>query len=132
MPETLTLPGLPSMVPLARRAVRALAGDSPRLRDIELVVDELAANAVLHSAAGQGGGFGLMVDTAPGWARIEVSDPGPAPAAAQRDAEGHDEYRQGLVIVAEFSDKWGQDKDADGRSVRWAEFRWAQKDGQDA
>jgi anti-sigma regulatory factor (Ser/Thr protein kinase) len=129
MPETLTLPGLPSMVPLARRAAHALIAETlpegtPRAADIELVVSELASNAVLHSASGEGGVFGLTVDAAPGWVRVEIADPGPAAAPVRRDQEGHDEYARGLAIVAGFSDKWGQDKDAEGRSVRWAEFQW--------
>jgi len=129
MPETLTLPGLPSMVPLARRAAHALVtevlpGGSPRDDDIALVVSELTSNAVLHSAAGEGGAFDLVIDVTPGRVRIEVADPGPAAASGCRDSEGHDEYQRGLMIVAEFSDKWGHDKAADGKSVRWAEFRW--------
>lgn len=129
MPETLTLPGLPSMVPLARRAALALVaevlpGGSPRDRDIELVVSELTSNAILHSAAGEGGAFDMAVDAAPGRVRVEVADPGPAAASTHRDSDGHDEYKRGLMIVAEFADKWGQDKAADGRSVRWAEFQW--------
>jgi anti-sigma regulatory factor (Ser/Thr protein kinase) len=129
MPETLTLPGLPSMVPLARRAAHALVAEvlpdgTPRDRDIALVVSELTTNAILHSTAGQGGAFDLSVDASPGRVRIEVADPGAAASSTERDVDGHDEYQRGLMIVAEFADKWGHDKAADGRSVRWAEFRW--------
>jgi len=117
------------MVPLARRAAHALIVDAlpegtPRDADIQLVVSELAGNAVLHSAAGDGGAFDLVIDATAGCVRVEVADPGPAASSSRRDADGHDEYQRGLVIVAEFADKWGQDKAADGRSVRWAEFRW--------
>lgn len=124
MPESLILLALPSRVPLARRATRELVGESPRAGDIELVVSELATNAVLHSSAREDGVFELVIDAVPGRVRVEVADPGPADATLERDAGGHDEYKRGLMIVAGYADKWGHDKAADGRSVRWAEFQW--------
>jgi hypothetical protein len=68
-----TLPCLPSMVPVARRLARALLADCSRLDDAELVLGELYANAVRYGR----GEITVSVVTQPGWARLAVSDWGP-------------------------------------------------------
>jgi anti-sigma regulatory factor (Ser/Thr protein kinase) len=75
---TATLPGQASSVPVARRLARSALPGCPRVDDLTLAVTELATNAIAHSASGQGGTFTLSVRTGPGWARIEVTDGGPA------------------------------------------------------
>jgi anti-sigma regulatory factor (Ser/Thr protein kinase) len=125
MPESVTLPGLPSMVPLARRAVRILMDGSPRAVDAELIVSEYAANAIRHTCSGyEGGEMRIVVDRKPGWARLEVHDAGPLPPGERhRAAEG--EYGHGLVVVREVSDRWGQDHLGD-EGVSWAELDWTE------
>ncbi|HZU59063.1 MAG TPA: ATP-binding protein [Actinocrinis sp.] len=73
---SITLPGFSCMVAAARLAVRALLPGNPRAEDAELIVSELATNAIRHSTS-RGGQFELSVDLAPGRIRIEVKDGGP-------------------------------------------------------
>lgn len=64
------------MVAVARLAIRALLPGNPRAEDAELIVSELAINAIRHSTS-RGGQFELAVDLEPGRIRIEVKDGGP-------------------------------------------------------
>ena len=57
----------------AELAREALTG-CPRTDDLVLAVSELASNAVIHSASGQGGTFTIRLRTAPRWARVEITD----------------------------------------------------------
>ncbi|HEU5426431.1 MAG TPA: ATP-binding protein [Actinocrinis sp.] len=142
---SITLPGFSCMVAVARLAVRALLPDNPRADDAELIVSELAVNAIRHSTS-RGGQFELTVDLAPGRLRIEVKDggpfgyPPPSPPlppsplmhpwttmhqedrARDRAAEA-EEYGFGLAIVTSASDKWGHSRYPD-HAVWWAELAW--------
>ncbi len=124
METSVTFPGLPAIVPSARRFVRGILAGSPRADDMELIAAELASNAIRHTPSGQDGGeFTLMVRTEPGWARIEVSDAGTGEWSGPRDASDDDEYGRGLAIVAALADKFGHDVRASGQTV-WAEGAW--------
>ena len=126
MPE-ITLPGLPAMVQAARRGVRALLEDTGCLRiaDAELVVSELASNAVLHShSAGADGSFTVALEVKPGWLRLEVSDAGPAEGACAVAAGEQDEHKRGLLIVDAVADRWGHRRPSQDRAVFWAELGW--------
>lgn len=126
MPESVTLPGLASMVPLARRAVRTLLEGSPRVDDAELIVSELAGNAVRHSLSSEDGGqFTIVVDRKLGWARLEVRDAGPRPQQPQ-DLETEDEFGRGLLVVTAVADRWGHDRDPAG-STTWSELGWEEE-----
>jgi anti-sigma regulatory factor (Ser/Thr protein kinase) len=115
-------PGLPVAVRSARRFVRAcLRG--PRADDLELVACELITNSIRHTPAGDGGEFIVRVRTGRGWARVEVSDPGPARWTPSEEAGPDDEYGRGMVIVAALADKFGRDATADGQTC-WAEMYW--------
>jgi serine/threonine-protein kinase RsbW len=121
---SVTFPGLPAIVPSARRFVRGILADSPRAADMELITAELASNAIRHTPSGQDGGeFTLTVRTEPGWARVEVSDAGTGEWSTPRDGSDDDEYGRGLAIVAALADKLGHDIRADGQAV-WAEVIW--------
>ena len=78
---SITLPGFSCMVAVARLAARALLPGNPRADDAELIVSELAINAIRHSTS-RGGTFELTLDLAPGRLRIEVKDGGPFPYPA--------------------------------------------------
>ena len=122
METSVTFPGLPAIVPSARRFVRGILAGSPRAEDLELITAELASNAIRHTPSGEDGGdFTLTVHTEPGWARVEVSDAGTGEWSASRHASDDDEY--GLAIVAALADKLGHDVRADGQTV-WAEVAW--------
>jgi anti-sigma regulatory factor (Ser/Thr protein kinase) len=120
MPE-IALPGLASMVPVARHAVRELLAGSPRADDAELIVSEYAGNAILHTrSALEGGRFRVVVDQKPGWARVEVHDDGPLP---RRRATQQGEGGRGWELVDAFADRWGHQSTANG-ACTWAELEW--------
>jgi len=121
---SVTFPGLPAIVPSARRFVRGILAGSPRADDMELITAELASNAIRHTPSGQDGGeFTLTVRTELGWARVEVSDTGTGQWNGPRDASDDDEYGRGLAIVAALADKLGHDIRVGGQTV-WAEVTW--------
>lgn len=131
---TVSIPGTPSMVPVARAFVRAFLGDHPLARDAELVVSEYATNAIRHTASGRGGGVMHVTVAASAHAvRIELaghgpaeSEPGPAASrpvaapAARREAGGDDESGRGLLIVDSLATRWGHYGVAGGQSTAWA------------
>ena len=124
MDTSVTFPGIPAMVPSARRFVRGILDGCPRADDMELIASELTANAIRHTPSGEEGGeFTVTVRTAPGWARLEVADTGTghwyAPDITDLDAE----YGRGLAIVAAIADKLGHDVRPSGQ-VMWAELTW--------
>jgi anti-sigma regulatory factor (Ser/Thr protein kinase) len=121
METSVTFPGLPAIVPAARRFVRGILAGAPRADDMELITAELVSNAIRHSPAGEDGGeFTLTVRTAGGWARIEVSDTGTGEWHPPHDDELDAEYGRGLAIIDALADKFGHDVTASGQTV-WAE-----------
>jgi len=124
MDTSITFPGLPAIVPSARRFVRGILAETPRADDLELIAAELASNAIRHTPAGQDGGqFTVTVRSGPGWARVEVADPGTGQWYPIAPAEDDDEYGRGLAIVTALADKLGHDIGAQGQTV-WAEVVW--------
>jgi hypothetical protein len=113
-----TLPGVPESVSLARTFVRAALSGCPRAEDLALAATELASNAVRWSAAGEDGTFTVTVRTAPRWARVEVTDPGPAarPAVAGNG--------WGLGIVAAVTDRHDTHHGPGPARTSWAEASW--------
>jgi anti-sigma regulatory factor (Ser/Thr protein kinase) len=121
---SVTFPGLPAIVPSARRFALGILADSPRADDLELITAELTSNAIRHTPSGEAGGeFTLTVRTEPGWARIEVSDAGTGQWSGPRDASDDDEYPRGLAIIAALADKLGHDICPSGQTI-WAEVVW--------
>jgi len=111
-------PGRAASVPAARRFVLGALAGCPRADDLALAVTELAANAVTWSAAGEDGSFTVRVRAAPRWARVEVTDPGPAQApSAQSNGWG-------LRIVAEIADRAGTTHGPGATRTGWAEVTW--------
>jgi anti-sigma regulatory factor (Ser/Thr protein kinase) len=123
MQNSVTYPGIPAIVPSARRYVRGMLADAPRVDDMELIASELAANAIRHTPSGSNGGeFTITVCAKPGWARVEISDQGTG-QWHPRTAADDDEYGRGLAIVAALADRFGHDASADGQCA-WAEVTW--------
>jgi anti-sigma regulatory factor (Ser/Thr protein kinase) len=116
---TATLPGTLAAVAIARKLAREALTGCPRADDLVLAISELASNAVIHSASGQGGTFALRVRTAPSWARVEISDQGPAVNRPPIARNGW-----GLAIVADVTDRTGVTSQADGHRTAWAEVTW--------
>jgi two-component sensor histidine kinase len=83
-----------------------------------LAVTELASNGISHSASGQGGSFTVRLRLAPSWARIEVTDDGPA--------VGDPSPRNGweLAIVAGVTDRASAATQRDGCRTAWCEVSW--------
>jgi Histidine kinase-like ATPase domain len=116
-PAQIGLPGVPESVAAARRFVRHALPGCPRADDLILAVSELVSNAIAHSASGHGGAIVVQVRTAPRWARIDVTDDGPAGLPTQRNGWG-------LQIVAGVTDRSGATIEPDGRRTAWAEVTW--------
>jgi anti-sigma regulatory factor (Ser/Thr protein kinase) len=101
----------------------SVAGECPAADDADLIVSELAANAVQHTRSGEGGEVRVTVAIAPGeWVLILVGDDGPeTPGAvpaipAQRDSA---ESGRGLLLVAALSDAYGYEG-----ALSWALLPW--------
>lgn len=110
---------LPEAIPVARRFVtctlRAWCRDD-LLPDVQLVVTELATNAVVHALSP----FQVAVTHAGSTVRIAVADVGeaqPVPGTAAADAIGG----RGLALVHSLASRWGVDAGGVGKVV-WAEF----------
>jgi len=130
---SISVPGVPSMVPVARLFVRAFLGDNPLAETAELITSEYATNAIRHTAAGEGGAIQVVVIAGPDLVRIEVTDhapleavrawppaPGPVPQVTQAGED--DESGRGLLLVDAIADRWGHDGVA-GHRTAWAEIR---------
>jgi len=116
--------GTPASVPEARRFVAELLAGCPARDVLMTCVSELCANAITHTASGDGGVF--IVEVAcprDGLARIAVTDEGgssvPAAGAPDPAAEGG----RGLAMVAACTSRWGYADAYPGRTV-WAEACW--------
>jgi hypothetical protein len=116
---SVTLPGAPASVPMARRLLREAMSDCPRADDLTLAVTELTTNAVLHSVSGHGGSFTVRLRTAPRWARLEVSDDGPA------EGQPSASNGWGLRIVASVTDRASTVIQPDGCRTAWCEVTWS-------
>ncbi len=125
-----TFRGTPASVPEARRFVAELLAGCPAREVLMTCVSELAANAVTHTASGDGGVF--IVEVAcprDGMARLSVTDEGgpSVPAAGALGAPGAldlaAESGRGLALVAACTCRWGYADAYPGRTV-WAEACW--------
>lgn len=104
---------------LARQWVRGLiAGDldGADLDDVQVMVSELATNAVRHG----GGGFDVVVSRTAEELRIEVVDASPAIPQAQWVPAGATSGR-GLAIVDALSESWGVTALEGGGKAVWFE-----------
>jgi len=119
VPGSVVLVGVPEAVPAARRFLTsALPGgihDDVRA-DAELVVSELATNAVRHA----GSAFRLSVRQLDGAVRLTVQDAAQT-EPQQRTAAPEDRGGRGMSIVGKVAGSWGYDRLGDGKVV-WAEL----------
>ena len=97
----LTCPGFPEEVSRARRWTRDILRGSPMADDAELIVSELSANAILHTASGlEAGSFHLALAVSRQVIALSVTDgggTGTAPKAEHQDGEA--EHGRGLGMV---------------------------------
>jgi serine/threonine-protein kinase RsbW len=119
-----TFRGTPASVPEARRFVAELLVGCPAIHVLLTCVSELCANAIKHTASGDGGVFTVELDRPrDGVARVAVTDAGgpsvPAVGGLDLMAEGG----RGLAMVAACTSRWGFLDAGPGRTV-WAEACW--------
>lgn len=118
-------PGHASSVSQARRFVAGVLGEGfPGRDEVLLLVSEIAANAVRHSASGDGGEFEVAVSVAGGLVRVEVGDQGGASEPRLTDEDSAADALtggRGLRIVDALAAKWGHAGDELGRVV-WFEM----------
>jgi anti-sigma regulatory factor (Ser/Thr protein kinase) len=112
-----TFPGSPDQVARVREFVRLLLGPLPVVDEAVLLASELATNAVIHTASGQGGAFDVAVSRYPSAIRIEVHDAGSHQVPMPRPWDHLTEEGRGLGLVSLIADSWGHSEDTDGRSV---------------
>lgn len=118
-------PGVPECLAEARNFTLAVLGDSDGAHTVALVADELAGNAIKHTASGAPGGeFVLRLARFGGWCRVRVDDQGGPSTPSVRVAAEADEAGRGLTIVTVLSARWGVDGDERARSV-WADIEFA-------
>ena len=116
----LDLPNDLSSVSLARRFVRATLsewGIEEPLDDAQLVVSELAANALTHADSS----YRVRITTSGVALRIEVEDGGlgtPEPQPLTDD----EEHGRGLHLVGALAASWGMDAGETGGKRVWAEL----------
>ncbi|MBL1082005.1 ATP-binding protein [Streptomyces actinomycinicus] len=98
----LSCPGFPEEVSRARRWTRDILRGSPLAEDAELIVSELSANAILHTASGREyGSFHLAVAVSAQVVAVSVTDDGgtaTAPKVEQQDQDA--EHGRGLRMVS--------------------------------
>jgi anti-sigma regulatory factor (Ser/Thr protein kinase) len=116
---------LPEAVVAARRFVGGALtswGEGDLVDDGELIVSELATNAVIHG----GSPFRASVERLPHVVRISVEDSGPGFPHSRRASYDSPSGR-GVAIVEALSYRWGCDR-VDGGKVFWAELETATTD----
>jgi anti-sigma regulatory factor (Ser/Thr protein kinase) len=124
-PVRRVFPGRQDQVACAREFIRRKLGPCPVLDEAVLLTSELCANALQHTASGNGGSFEVTVFRGDHSLRIEVRDDGATTIPAVRPADDLEESGRGLELVALIASRWGQCGDEYGRSVYY-ELRWAQ------
>ena len=126
--------GRPECVADVREFTRRVIGDRTGADMVELVVSELAGNAIRHSDSGEPGGqftlhiaaltnrWQVRVDDAGGTNVPHVCEPPPIDSADDLDCLGDEiEAGRGLTLVAAVSSSWGVLGDEGAHAV-WAEI----------
>ncbi|MGW5372559.1 ATP-binding protein [Streptomyces sp. NPDC004009] len=98
----LSCPGFPEEVSRARRWTRDILRGSPLADDAELIVSELSANAILHTASGrENGSFHLAVAVSAQVVAVSVTDDGGTGTAPKVEDQDQDaEHGRGLGMVS--------------------------------
>lgn len=118
--------GRPECLVDARHFTLAVLDGCDAAYTVALVADELAGNAIKHTASGEPGGeFVLRLARFGDRCRVRVDDQGGPSTPAVYVADDEDEAGRGLTIVATLSAGWGVDGDESARSV-WADIAFEQ------
>lgn len=125
-------PGRPEQIALARQFVRSALASRTEAEPAELVVSELATNALRHTASGRpGGAFTVSVTLRPDGVMLAVDDLGShrEPQIRHRD-DRLATSGMGLLLVATLAKEWGTARTSSGRRV-WVELADADGTGAD-
>ncbi|MEU8947688.1 ATP-binding protein [Streptomyces sp. NPDC048489] len=127
----LTCPGFPEEVSRARRWTRDILRDSPLAEDAALIVSELSANAILHTASGkESGSFHLALAVSSQVIALSVTDDGgtgSAPAVEHQDQEA--EHGRGLGMVSVIAHRVVVHDSDSGHTVTAELFTGARRGG---
>lgn len=105
-----------------RRWLESLLPDYPERHDVASVATELGANAIRHTASGQGGCFAVEITWHRSVVRVAVADGGsPSDPRVIDDPAG--ESGRGLLLVQGLSVRTGAYGDHRGRLI-WADIPW--------
>ncbi|GIH95399.1 ATP-binding protein [Planobispora siamensis] len=121
-----TIAGRPERVADAREFVADALRGTSFVDDAVLMVSEVAANAVRHTASGcTGGSYTVIVgptDDGAGF-RVEVHDAGAASVPCVRRAPGDADGTngRGVTIMDLLATRWGFEREADQHTVVWFE-----------
>jgi anti-sigma regulatory factor (Ser/Thr protein kinase) len=127
-PVRRTFPGRQDQVACARQFIRRNLPACPVLDEAVLLTSELCANALQHTATGNGGTFEVTVFHTGHSLRIEVRDDGAKTVPVARTVEDLADLAEngrGLELVTLIADRWGQWGNEYGRSI-FFELRWDQ------
>lgn len=117
-----------------RCEVERHGADRVNLGDMDVMVSEIATNALLHTASGRpGGGVDVVVRAAADRVRVEITDDGGAATLPVVRTVAADEWAQsgrGLAMVAALSAACGFDGGKDGGPVTvWFEIERQEAEG---
>jgi anti-sigma regulatory factor (Ser/Thr protein kinase) len=120
-PWVRVFPGTCDQVANARKFIARVLDGNPAADDAALLTSELATNAVIHTASGAGGTFGVSVRVKPDLVRVEVCDAGAKTPPIARPPDHEREHGAGLGVVELIAARWGHRGDENGRVV-WFEL----------
>jgi anti-sigma regulatory factor (Ser/Thr protein kinase) len=124
--ESVTVAGLAGRARVAQAFVAAVLGPGhPCGDDAAVLVGELFANSIRHSASGAPGEtVTVAVAARDGIVRVEVADRSGPGVPQLRPADGEAEAGRGLQLVQRLSARWGWHRDP-GQTVTWFELRYS-------
>ncbi|SDH79473.1 ATP-binding protein [Nonomuraea jiangxiensis] len=113
-------PGTRAQISEARQFVTSYLGDHLETDTAQLIVSELATNAIRHTRSGlPGGRFGVTLHAGSTLLILAVHDEGGSSTPHLCRAEDEDQSGRGLCLVETLSARWGVHGDNAGRTV-WA------------
>jgi anti-sigma regulatory factor (Ser/Thr protein kinase) len=114
--------GRASDLPVMRQWLKSVLSTSAVLDDVLSIATELGANAIKHTASGDGGGFAVELFCTSSCIRVTVSDAGSLGEPRVIEDLGA-EHGRGLLLVQGLAERMGVSGDERGRQV-WAEVAW--------
>ncbi|MQA95324.1 MAG: hypothetical protein GEV11_11995 [Streptosporangiales bacterium] len=100
-------PGRADQVSAARAFLREALASHPCRWEAELVVSELATNALRHTKSGEGDGWLLEICSTADWVIVTLTDAGSSDTPQARRPALDAVSGRGLVIIDELAAAWG-------------------------